>query len=268
MSQPHGSDPSPGPSVPPSAAGSAGAPSEGRPALAGRASSTGTRFALVALVAAVLALLLASGSALFAWRAVDQAKDAKSIALSGRPAGTPSQAPPSAATSAAESPVDSSPSSVQDVPRSPGEEPELTEQTVYEPKYDKQTLILKARCGYSMYADLDEPRAKNEQDDADLRFIAGCGNQPTNFRLLDGVQGSEAARPGMTPKDCAEKIRSAPVGKDAAIPVRKDAAICVTTNYQEARARGDEWRMILLYVVGVANDGATTVEVYAWDIPD
>jgi hypothetical protein len=262
VSEPHGRDASSGQNVPPQATAPGARPVQ---TPAGRA--TGARFALVALAVAALALLLAFGSALFAWRAVDQAKDAKSIALS-RPA--PDAPSPVAATTAPEPgqlPSDL-PSVPEDVPRSPGSAPELTEQTVYEPKYEKQPLVLKSSCSYSMYADLDEPRAKNDAADGDVKFTTGCGNDPSAFRLLDGVLGSEAARPGMTPKECAERIRTAPVGQNAPIPVRKGTAVCVTTNYGEARAHGDKWRMILMYVVGVANDGAATVEVTAWNIPD
>ncbi|MFJ6198150.1 hypothetical protein [Micromonospora sp. NPDC092111] len=221
----------------------------------------------MALAVAVLALLLAFGSTLFAWRAVDQAKDAKSIALRDRTPDAAPTAPVTTVPGAAESPSDP-PSAPGDVSRSPGDAPLLTEQTVYEPKYEKQPLVLKSTCSYPMYADLDEPRAKTENADTEIRFNAGCGNEPASFRLLDGVEGSEAARPGMTPKECAEKIRSAPVGLNAPIPVRKGTAACVTTDYSAARARGEQWRMILVYVVGVANDGAATVEVSAWNIPD
>ncbi|MDG4815921.1 hypothetical protein O7628_10430 [Micromonospora sp. WMMD956] len=230
----------------------------------------------MALGVSFLALLLAFGSMIFAWRAVDQAKDAKSFALSGRPSnGAASATPPVAGpeTPAAPSETPSQlpsdlPSGIEDVPRSPDGAPVLTEQTVYEPKYEKQPLVLKATCGRTMYADLDEPRAKNEEAQADVRLVINCNADLPTFRLMDGVEGSEEARPGMTPKECAEKIRSAPIGRDAPIPVRKGTAVCITTSWQAARERGDRWRMILMHIVGVSNDGATTVEVSAWNIPD
>ncbi|RKN13793.1 hypothetical protein D7147_30620 [Micromonospora musae] len=227
----------------------------------------GHRIALLAVGVATLALLVAFGAFGFAWRAVDRAEDAKTTAL-GQPAQdpTPSSASGGETATPEESATVDAPTPAN--PRSPGEAPLLNERTVYRPKYDKQTLILKTRCGYSMYADLDEPRAQNEDTGADLRLVMGCGGDPTVFRLGDGVEGSDAAESGMGPQDCADKIRIAPVGEGAPVPVRKGAALCITTDYGRARASGDEWRMVLIEVMGVANDGATTVQVTAWDIPD
>ncbi|PMR61348.1 hypothetical protein C1A38_09435 [Verrucosispora sp. ts21] len=225
---------------------------------------------MVALVVAVLALVLAGGSALFAWRAIDQAKDAKAIALAG-PGRVSSASPPTdpgAPPVATDAPATSGVPAGDPPPRSPDEVPELTEQTLYQPKYQKQSLVLKATCSSSMYADLDEPRARNESAGTELRFIAGCGNEPTAFRLMDGVEGSEAGRPGMTPQECATQIRLALIAQNARIPARKGSVLCVTTNYRAAKAAGDDWRMVLVEVVGVANDGATTIEVSAWNIPD
>lgn len=144
----------------------------------------------------------------------------------------------------------------------------LTEQTVYEPKYQKQPMVLQAACGRTMYADLDEPRAQNDEEQAEISLSISCSANLPVIRLMDGVEGSEDARPGMTPKECADKIRSALVGRDAPIPVRKGTALCITTSYHDARERRDQWRMILMQVVGVSNDGATTVELSAWNIPD
>jgi hypothetical protein len=50
-------------------------------------------------------------------------------------------------------------------------------------------------------------------------------------------------------------------------PVHKGIAICLTTDYAAAKARGDRWRMVLVEVVGIDNDGAVTVQLTAWDIP-
>ncbi|MFI0795305.1 hypothetical protein ACH4OY_21895 [Micromonospora rubida] len=203
---------------------------------------------------------------LFAWRAIDQAKDAKSTALGRQPTSDLSPATPGAGANTL---IPSElPSGAGDVSRSPGEVPVLTEQTVYEPKYEKQPLVLKAACERPMYADLDEPRVKNDKAQADIELIVNCDTDLLNFGLMEKVEGSEEARPNMTPKECADKIRSALVGREAPIPVRKGSALCITTNYDAARASGDQWRMILMHVVGVANDGATTVEVSAWNIPD
>jgi hypothetical protein len=41
----------------------------------------------------------------------------------------------------------------------------------------------------------------------------------------------------------------------------------VTTNYATARESGDVWRMALVEIVAVANDGAVTIQATAWNIP-
>jgi hypothetical protein len=258
------------PVAPTSAGGGTGVPSGTRPS--GGGASRGRGVALTALGVSALALLLAFGSVLFAWRAIDQAKDAKSYALAGRPAGdgsTPTPAGTETSSSLPSDPPSDPPSeSPSDLPRSPGERPVLTEQTVYETKYEKQPLVLQATCGRTMYADLDEPRAQNDDDQADIRMAIDCTAKVPTFRLMDDVQGSEKAQSGMTPKECADKIRIAPIGRDASVPVRKGTALCITTSYQAAHDRREPWRMILINVVGVSNDGTTTVEVSAWNIPD
>ncbi|MBF9134486.1 hypothetical protein I0C86_36985 [Plantactinospora sp. S1510] len=221
----------------------------------------------------MVALLLALGSTVFAWRAIDQAKDAKDIAI-GRaslPGGGPATDAPATPTGPSTTDQGQTPgdptTAPDDVPRSPGEPPELNERTVYEPKYEKQSLVLRARCSYDMYADLDEPRAAVNEVGYDLRYVMGCGNDAPSLRLGDGVRGSEAARPGMTPQECVDAIRTAPIAQEGRVPVRKATMICVTTNYAAARERGDVWRMVLVEIVAVANDGAVTIQATAWNIP-
>lgn len=76
-----------------------------------------------------------------------------------------------------------------------------------------------------------------------------------------------AGAPGMTPQDCADKIRTAPIGLGAEIPVRQGLVLCITTSFQAARSRGDLQRMVLLEITGVGADKSVTVQVTAWDIP-
>lgn len=242
-----------------------GAGLPGRPAAAPRPAGRG--LAVLALGVAGLALLLALGSTIFAWRAVDQAHDAKDIAL--RPAGgTPAASAPASDAPSPAAPTAPGETPAEDVPRSPGEAPPLDERTIYRPRYDKQPLTFTVGCGNRMYADLDEPRVMNESTGAEIKFNMNCGNNPSYFTLEGGADGSEATGSGMTPQACAERIRTALIAAGAGIPVRKGAAICVTTDYGNARAHREPWRMIFLEVMGVANDGTTTVRVTAWDIPD
>ncbi|MFR9776245.1 hypothetical protein ACL02O_09290 [Micromonospora sp. MS34] len=251
---------------PPAGGGATPPGGPGRPAAA---RPGGQGLTLLALGVAGLALLLAFGSAVFAWRAIDQAEDAKAIAL--KPATVGDRAP--ATGPAGGQPTESAPAGADsatpdDTPRSPGEAPPLDAQTVYRPRYEKQMLVLKASCSYSMYADLDEPRTQNDENGADIRFTRGCGNDPSTLRLEEGVEGTDAAGPGMTPQECADKIRTVLIGENQRVPVRKGTAICITTDYSDAKAHGRPWRMALVEVVAVANDGAATLQVTGWDIPD
>ncbi|TDC31692.1 hypothetical protein [Micromonospora sp. KC213] len=263
MNQPQ-SDPTSGPRAAPPATGMPGAPPPGPPA---RPPRSGRPVALLALGVAALALLVAFGSALFAWRAVDQAKDAKSIALAGRPAEAPPAAPPGSASGPAQSPTEAPPGT-DPLPRSVGEQPELTEQTVYTPAYERKSLKLSATCSAPQYADLDMPQTRNDSAGAEIRLNGSCANEPASFRLLDGVEGSEDAYPGMKPQECSDKIDTALVAPNRRIPASKATVFCLTTNYKDAKARNAPWRMVLVHVVGVANDGVTTIEVTAWNIPD
>lgn len=249
------------PAAPPPAGGVPGRPAAGRPA--------GQGLTLLALGVAGLALLLAFGSAIFAWRAIDQAKDAKEIALKpGAAAGTPVIGGSNGGDPTNAAPTSADSAAPQDTPRSPGEKPPLDARTDYQARYEKESLILKADCANSMYADVDVPRAQNDSNGADFRFTRGCGNEASTLRLEDGVEGTDVATSGMRPQECADKIRTALIGEDQPIPVRKGTAICITTDYGDAKAHGRPWRMALIEVVGVANDGATTVQVTGWDIPD
>ncbi|MCW3845146.1 hypothetical protein ONA70_34270 [Micromonospora yasonensis] len=261
---PAGAAAPPGPGVPgrPAASPPAGGVS-GRPAAAPRPAGQG--LTLLALGVAGLALLLAFGSAVFAWRAIDQAEDAKAIALQPGAAAGPSATGGQPATSA---PTSADSATPEDTPRSPGEAPALDARTNYRPRYEKESLVLKANCADSMYADVDEARAQNDSNGADIRFTRGCGNEPSTLRLEDGVEGTDVATSGMRPQECADKIRTALIAENQAVPVRKGTAICITTDYGDAKAHGRPWRMALIEVVGVANDGAATLQVTGWDIPD
>ncbi|MGC4888530.1 hypothetical protein [Micromonospora sp. DT227] len=262
-----GADPPPAGAGAPSGPGPSGGP--GRPV--GVPRSGGRGLVVLALGVAGLALLLALGSAIFAWRALDQAQDAKDIALRSGPivsASATGEPDGGAQTPASSAPTEAGGTTPDDTPRSPGEAPPLDERTVYRPSYQKQPLVLKASCSNSMYADLDEPRTRNDATGADIRFSRGCGNEPSTLRLEDGVEGTDATSASATPQECAEKIRTALIGEGQPIPVRKGTTICVTTDYAYAKAHGDPWRMALIEVIGVANDGSTTLQVTGWDIPD
>ncbi|WP_329109304.1 hypothetical protein OG792_11245 [Micromonospora sp. NBC_01699] len=218
----------------------------------------------------MLALLVALGSALVAWRAIDQANDARDIALAGRVptepvTGQPGPPPaPSVTNRGAPAPTVTAVESVR--PTASGQAPKLDENTVYGVRYEHEELTLTAACDFSMYADLDLPQANVPQTGHDLRFTQRCGGDTSSFSLGDGVGGSASVLPGMTPQECNKKILSAPLGT-ATIPVRDGAIFCIRTSRQSALERGDDWRMVAVEVTGIAGNGAVTIALQAWNIP-
>ncbi|MBN1170879.1 MAG: hypothetical protein JXA67_01790 [Micromonosporaceae bacterium] len=223
---------------------------------------------MVALSVAVLAVLVAIGALLVAWRALDQANDAREIALAGRgpvPSLTPTEDPaqPEASTGPQEGAA-TVPGSAQSTAVAAGSlPPTLDPQTVYKVKYEKQSLTLKPN---PMYADLDEPRANVDPNDYDIGLYRDTSGVAPYFRLGEDVQAGEASAAAMTPQDCADRIRTAPVGQ-APIPARSGAVLCVMTSYESALKRGDVQRMVLLEVTGVGADDAVTIQLTAWNIP-
>jgi hypothetical protein len=216
-----------------------------------------TARARAAFVLSALALVLAVTALGLAWRAVERP---------GRAAPAPG-AEGSDGPAAEPGPADAAGKAAPAAPDAVAP-PALDGRTVFTAEYVMQPLVLTARCGSEMYADLDEPRGNVEYDGADLQFVRGCtATDPSVLGLGDDVDGSVAGTPTMTPQDCIEKIRIAPVG-DATIPVHKGVALCLTTSYAAAQARGESWRVVLLVVTAVADDGAVTLEVTAWNAGD
>ncbi|WP_091095638.1 hypothetical protein [Micromonospora citrea] len=222
---------------------------------------------------ASLALLAALGSAVVSWRALDQANTARDIASARAPVGAPAATPDGGASSA---PEPAGPTATPDgegtpggAPRPPGEPPELNERTVYRPNYEGQSLTLKpAECFTEMRVDLDEPRANVGSNGAEFTLSPGCQAGAPYVQLSTGVDGSEAARAGMRPQECADAIRAAPIAENAEVPLRKGGWLCIRTNYGKARERRDEWRMVLVEVVSISNDRAVVIKATAWDIPE
>lgn len=231
-----------------------------------------SRGAVFATGVAVLALLVAAVSLVVAWRAIDQADDARQFALAGggvavAPATGAPTPPPTTAAPPTTAPAATEPATVTD-PTSTGEPPPLDARTVYTPKYERQVLTLRvAGCNDSMYIDLDEPRANVGSNDNDLTYYNRCAGEASVLRLGDGVEASDTGSPQMTPHDCAERIRTAPLGSEASVPVRKGVVLCVTTSLATARSKGDSQRMVRLEITGVADDRTVTLQSTAWDIP-
>lgn len=226
------------------------------------------------------AVVLAAFALLLGWRALDQAGDAKDIALAGagtaQPTGGGAQPAEPAGTAAAgfgqnqpQEPPPTTPAAGPEVTSAPGgsstSEPKLDGTTAYKVKYEKQPITLKASCGNYMYTDLDEPRA-DVHPGADLYYNGACSERAGTLVLTDGVTGSGVGAAGMTAHDCWEKIRTTPLGGEA-VPVRKGVVICLRTSFKEAQDRGDAQRIVLIEVTGVSADNAVDLRLTAWNIP-
>jgi hypothetical protein len=216
-------------------------------------------------VAAGLALLVAVVSMVVSWRALDQAQVARDIANAG--GGGPAGPAP---TSRAEPTDDGGPPATEpaaplDPAITPGE-PELNERTDYRLAYEKKTLRLRANCNRGMLVDLDRPEVGVDQQE--LAFNGVCPGDPATLTLANGVRGSESPRPSPSPADCNELIITGPIPNDTPIPVRQGVVLCLRTSFTAAQQQGISWKMVVLEIVGVGADSATTVSVTAWDIPD
>lgn len=231
-----------------------------------------SRLGLLAVGVSLLALVIAVGSAVFAWRAIDQAKDAKAIVLAGGDRGSGTGPEPTAtAVVLPEPPPPSGPAG--DPTSAPGGPqgtvpPTLGEFTVYEGKYNEQDLTLRFDSNYGNAVDLDEPRVAVDDGTAEFDYRTSSGStfaQPI-LEFEDGVEVSEATNPAVPPKECAERIRTARLVPPR-IPVRKGLVLCVQTSFAKAQERGEPWRMVRLEVTDVAEDKTTTIRVTAWNIP-
>ncbi|HET8659096.1 MAG TPA: hypothetical protein VFM55_08880 [Micromonosporaceae bacterium] len=141
----------------------------------------------------------------------------------------------------------------------------LNPQTQYTVAYEKQELrLLTGSCSY-MYIDLDEPRV-GVSSTSDLRFQGSCSSNPSTLRV-DEATAATAETATLTPQDCAERIRTGPLGEDASVPVRQGVVMCIVTSRTEAQTQGISQKMVLLEVRAVGSDGTVNVMVTAWHIP-
>src|SRR6266508_408684 len=131
--------------------------------------------------------------------------------------------------------------------------------------YQQQELQLQSgsSCG-TVYIDLDEPRV-GVRENYDLTFY-DCSNQ-AYFQLADHVVGSSVSSPTATPKDCAEKIRTAPLAEDQRVPPTNRVVLCIATSLADAVKQGITQKMAVLQVRAVGTDGTVNVLVSAWSIP-
>jgi hypothetical protein len=230
---------------------------------------TGGRRSLVAIAVAALAIVVALGSMLVSWRALDQASDARDIANARgtEPPAVPVDAPTQNPTT---DPVSTDPTDVPTAPDDPtttGAVPTLNAQTQYTVKYEDESLKISAGCTEAMYIDLDEPRLGVASEIAEISFDTPCGSGPSTISLSPGVVGSAVDTAETTPADCNDKIRTSRLSETPQ-PARRGRVFCVMTNVDNARTSGDTWKMVIVEIASTAQDGTVTLRVDAWNIPD
>jgi hypothetical protein len=229
----------------------------------------GSRRGTIAVGVALLALIVSLASAVFAWRAIDQANDARDMALAGGGRSSPGTDPAGGGVTTAPT-TDAGPAATTKAPAADPNAtpaaPVLNEQTKYRVKYTKRAMNLQTRCGSDLYIDLDEPRVRVDASVAELSFSMPCGTDPAYFKLT-GAEGSAVESPKITPSDCNDKIQLSPVGDDVQLPARQGRVLCVKTSLGRADAAGDTWKMVVVEVTATGEDGVVSIEASAWDIP-
>lgn len=219
------------------------------------------------MVLAVAAFLLAATATVIAWRTADRVDAMTTPAPGGADPDAAVSTPPRVEASA--SPEASEPTDLPDdgLAPDPTTPPTLSPETRYTVHYPQQTLTLRTSGNNSMHADLDEPRANVPSSEADITLRPGYSNGPDNLVLGRGVQGSLVAEPQLTPHDCSEQIRIAPLGAEAQVPVRQGVVLCLWTSFAAAVDSGRPQLVVQLEITGVAADGAVTLMMDAWQIP-
>ena len=226
---------------------------------------------LLALGVSVVALLVAVTATLVAIRATDNARAARDLATAlGGVAPAPSAVAPAP-------PVPSEPAAGEDPAVPPSEpvdpldpnatgEPTLTERTTYTPRYAKEPLTLTVPSyNREMAADLDEPRA-NVNAGAEIVVDKVCDlGAPVHASFVAGVDATTGATRDSTPADCVEKIRQAPVGPNATVPLRK-SVVCADHLDAAASSGATAGGSSLVEVTDTNSDGTVQLSATAWDI--
>ncbi|MFY1694398.1 hypothetical protein [Solwaraspora sp. WMMA2101] len=211
---------------------------------------------------AVAAFVLAATATVIAWRASDR------VDAMATPDGGDGGSEPTIEASA--TPDGPEPTGLpDDVPSAnPTAQPTLDAQTRYTVHYSQEPLTLRVfGNNSSMHADLDEPRADVLSSEADITLRAGYSNAPANLVLGRDVRGSQVDAPGLTPHDCSEQIRMAPLGAEARVPVQQGVVLCLWTSRAAAVNSGRAQLVVQLEITGASPDGEVSLEMNAWKIP-
>jgi hypothetical protein len=230
------------------------------------------RWAVLAVVLAVLGLIAAAGAVSIAWQALDRADAATSLArrlqgpeLVGSAAdATPTSAAPSAAPSAGPS---GGPSQEVGLLLEPSADPggSASPAPDYAVGYASESLKFQVGCSAVLFVDLDEPRANVDDQHHDLRYTSKCGTSAPTLALGPGADGgSEVAPDTRTADECVRQIRTSPLGPRAGVAVRPGLKLCVLTSLRDARERADTQKLILLEVSALSDEGTASLRATSW----
>jgi hypothetical protein len=201
----------------------------------------------VAMAAIVLALLATAVAAVALFRAND-AQSRADRALAGVPSADSGNRPvgPSGPSGGA--------TPIQTSTPNPG--------AAFVPVYLAESLKLQAsECGF-VGVDLDRPQVA--AGEFELRFRGPCADNVVRLETL--VVASVASSSDVTPEECTDLIRRAPLGVSQ-VTVSKGLVLCLRTSADEAQRQGIPQKLAVLEVVSVADDGTTEVRVTAWSVP-
>jgi len=266
--------------VPPPRAGTATVPPPHLPAPAVPAPPARRRlWPVLAIAVSTIALLLAAGAGLVSWRALDQANDARDIALRGGPGPAPApSSEPGASTGQEPQPTAGPAGEVGEPPAVDPTTGEASDEIPINPTaqytlvYEKQQLKIQARCNYPTYADLDKPEVRVSEAVADLGVFRTCSTGGVAVFQIDtpAASVSDGSLATLSATDCVDRIRTGPIADGAEVPIKQGNLLCLVTSASRAVTEGISRKVVALEVVGVVDEQGTstaTVNVTTWNIP-
>jgi hypothetical protein len=131
----------------------------------------------------------------------------------------------------------------------------------------KKLRIATSNCRDQTKIDLDEPRVGVDDTSKDVWLTPPCAGTGLTLSLNAGVDGSRANSPDVQPSECANLIQLSPLPQDSAQPLRTGQVYCLNTSRDAAKVTANTWKMVVLEVTAIAQDGTVTFNASAWDIP-
>jgi len=219
-----------------------------------------------------LALLVALGSGAIALFALSEAREAQQRVdqlTSGTPSGQDDPLVPDelVGASSTPTPVDTTEAAPPDTNEA-GSPQDIDPSAEFSLEYQDEALqLLGPECGNEYGIDLDEPWV-NVDVNYEVTFEPRCNSSPPALILTYEVRGAlPTATSNVTPGDCIELIRTAPLG-DPRIPLRPETVLCVLTSLEEAQEERITQKLVILEITAVGANGAVSVLATAWNVPE